>query len=719
MNIEQALQTFLAESRDLLVDMEEILLLLEENPEDAELYNALFRCVHTIKGSAGMFGLNHVVDFSHVVENLLDRLRQREILLSQELVQLLLASRDHIGELVELTELDDASPLRAAGAQLLDALRGFCDPVSRHAPSSEPVALSSPERWHISVRFDPEVLRHGMDPLGFIQYLGNLGTIESVVTLQDYLPALDALDAERCYLGFDIDLVTSATRMEIEQVFEFVRDLCQLEILPPHSDVQTCLQMMLSLPEEPARLGEILVACGALTEEKLAACLQLQADSKAPPPRQPIGEVLVKQGLIAPELVDAALDKQSQTRDQKSSQYLRVHADKLDQLINLVGEMVIASAAVSLNAVRSCDTVARESATAMQMLVEEVRDCTLSLRMVPVGEMFQRMQRIARDVARERGKDIELIISGAESELDKTMVEKISDPLVHLVRNACDHGIETGEVRLARGKSARGTLRLNAFHESGGIVIEVIDDGSGLDRERIAKKAIQRGLISADANLSDQEINNLIFEPGLSTADKVTNLSGRGVGMDVVRRNIEALRGTVDVFSETGQGTRLRMRLPLTLAIIDGFLSSINDEAYVVPLDMVEECIEFAPGNRIGDDAGNLLNLRGRILPLIRLREHFGIGGTPPRRQNVLVVHYGGERAGLIVDELMGEHQTVIKPLNEMFARVGGISGSTILGNGRVALILDVPGLIQLAQQHQSGLIQECHAESESRPALH
>lgn len=694
MNLEQAFQTFLEESRDLLADMERILLALEAAPEDAELYNALFRCVHTIKGSGGMFGLTHVVGFTHVVESLLDRLRNRELTLSRPLSHLLLRARDHISQLVELREPSEEAQLQATDRELLNALHAFLTPAED--------TCAERNSWHISLRFDSQILKHGMDPIGFINYLGKLGQICSITTLADHLPCLPELDPEACYLGFEIDFdAADISQKDIEDVFEFAGELCQLRILPPRSNLAAYLQLFEELPEEPQRLGEILTASGALTADELAQCLKAHTAEDPAAMRKPIGSALVDTGLPAPEQVNAVLDKQPVNRERKSSQHLRVSAEKLDQLINLVGEMVIASATVSLNAAHGGDAATRESAAAMTLLVEEIRDRSLQLRMVPIGDTFNRFQRVVRDLAAELGKDMELSINGADTELDKTVVEKLADPLTHLVRNACDHGIEPAEQRHAKGKPANGTVKLNAFHESGAIVIEVSDDGGGLNRDRILQKAIERGLVQADASLTDQEIFNLIFEPGFSTADQVTNLSGRGVGMDVVRRNIEALRGRVDVDSAAGTGTEFRIRLPLTLAIIDGFLSSVGDVTYVVPLESVEECIEY-DDHRQHDRERNILNLRGEVLPLVHLRDHFGVTCDKPRRQNVLVVNYAGVKAGLVVDALLGEHQTVIKPLNNLFSRVPGLSGSTILGSGAVALILDVPGLMQLALRQES-----------------
>jgi two-component system chemotaxis sensor kinase CheA len=338
-----------------------------------------------------------------------------------------------------------------------------------------------------------------------------------------------------------------------------------------------------------------------------------------------------------------------------------------------------------------------EASSAISRLVEEVRDSALRLRMVQIGEVFTRFQRVVRDVSKELGKEIELRIQGEDTELDKSVVDKIGDPLMHLVRNAMDHGIEASEQRLARGKPARGQVGLNAYHESGSIVIEISDDGGGLNRQKIRDKAVARGLIAANAEMSDNELCRLIFEPGFSTADQVSSISGRGVGMDVVRRNIEALRGTVDIESREGEGSLIRIRLPLTLAIIDGFLMGVGGSAYVVPLEMVEECIEQSHENTGRD----FINLRGEVLPCIRLRNFFDISGDAGRRENVVVVRYGGQKAGLIVDELMGEFQTVIKPLGRLFKHLRGVAGSTILGGGDVALILDVQALIGLAAEQE------------------
>ncbi|MCD2345030.1 chemotaxis protein CheA [Ideonella azotifigens] len=721
MNMDQALQTFLVEGRELLEDMEAALLRVADEEDPGESIGAIFRAAHTIKGSAGLFGLDSVVAFTHVAESLLDHVRDGSVKLSDPLIQLLLACGDHIGTLLDAVDAGQR-PLSAdeqqAGAALLARLHaqmgsgaGAAAPapalvtplVAAPAATDDGFArLAAPgqgaEHWHISLRFGPDVLKNGMDPLSFIRYLATLGSIEHIVTLHDAVPALDAIDPESCSLGFEIAFKSDCDKATIEGAFEFVIDDCQLRILAPHSRVAEYIELIGKLPEEPSRLGEILVRCGSVTAHELDNALSAQRQGDSP---QLLGSILAGQGKVAPQVVEAALAKQKQVKDNKAqeSQSVRVDADKLDRLINLVGELVIATAGANLIARRTRNVELQECNSTLSDLVEEVRDSALQLRMVKIGATFGKFKRVVHDVARELGKDIELSVSGEDTELDKTVVEKIGDPLMHLVRNAMDHGIDGPELRAQRGKPAQGTVALNAYHESGSIVIQVSDDGGGLNRDRILAKAIERGLVEAGKTMSDAEIYNLIFEPGFSTAEAITNLSGRGVGMDVVKRNITALRGSVAIHSLPGQGTTVTVRLPLTLAIINGFQVGVGKSVFVVPLDMVDECIEFSaePGH-------NYTDLRGQVLPFIRLRTLFDVPGEPSARQNIVVVKHAGQKFGLVVDALMGEAQTVIKPLSRMFAQVQGISGSSILGSGDVALILDVPELMQQAGQH-SGMV--------------
>jgi two-component system, chemotaxis family, sensor kinase CheA len=711
MNLDAALQTFIVESRELLESMEDALLRIEQMPDDADTINAIFRAAHTIKGSAGLFGLDDIVAFTHVAESVLDKVRSGELAVDADMAATLLASGDHILELVNgvASGSEMTDDLRAKGQALVDQLNTWLGigKSSNAKVEKMPVEYEPPhttqgggevetDLWHISLRFSRDVLRSGMDPLSFIRYLCTLGDIEETITLLNQIPAASAMDPESCYLGFEISFKSSADKATIEGVFEFVREDSHIRILPPRSKISEYLQLISDLPEQDFLVGEMLIRCGTLTRTELDAALRLQREGGNDDNVRPIGEVLMAEQMVQPSVMQAALEKQKQIKEHKSSEasLIRVDADKLDQLINLVGELIIAGAGASLIAQRAGVSDLHEAMATLSRLVEEVRDSALTLRMVQIGATFNRFQRVVRDVSKELGKDIDLVISGAETELDKTVVEKIGDPLTHLVRNSMDHGIESAAVRLARGKPAKGTLKLNAYHDAGSIVIEVSDDGGGLNKERILKKAIERGLVSEGATLSDKEIHNLIFEAGFSTADVVSNLSGRGVGMDVVRRNIQALRGTVDLDSKEGVGSTVRIRLPLTLAIIDGFLVEVGGAVYVIPLDMVVECIELNATEQ-NDSDKRYLNLRGEVLPYRRLREHFEVQGQPARRENVVVVRYGDEKAGLVVDKLLGEFQTVIKPLGKVFSQIRGIGGFTILGSGDVALILDVPGLMK------------------------
>ncbi|SEI19990.1 chemotaxis protein CheA [Pseudomonas fuscovaginae UPB0736] len=656
-NLDQAQQTFIVEARELLQAMEQSLLQLENEPGDQDAIGAIFRAAHTIKGSAGLFGLAPIVSFTHIVEDVLDRIRDDSVAVDAALIAVLLKCGDHMLELIEVVANRGEvlqPPALEREAALRASLSVYQTPTEPGESAPVAVAGAGPDTsgevlWHISLRFGVDVFRNGMDPLSFLRYLDTLGQMIQVTTLTDSIPALESWDPESCYLGFEIDLRSAASHATLNEVFDFVRDECEVHI-----------RAVDETPDGTLAQGTELVALPE-SQATVAAPQRLPATSEA------------------------------KARD---GNYVRVNADKLDELISLVGELVIASAGASLLA-RSCNNAPlQESTSTVSGLVEDILDSALHLRMIPIGDTFNRFRRVVRDVSQELGKDIDLIISGAETELDKTVVEKIGDPLMHLLRNAMDHGIESAEARRAAGKPSKGHLSLNAYHDSGSIVIEIADDGAGLNRERILEKAQERGLVASGAVLSDQEIYNLIFEAGFSTAEAVTNLSGRGVGMDVVKRNISLLRGTVDLDSRPGQGTVVRIRLPLTLAIINGFLVGIDHATYVIPLDMVQECIELDEHQRQSSRDQGYLGLRGEVLPLVDLRDHFNHEGPAARRQNVVVVRYAEHKAGLVVDELLGEFQIVIKPLGKLFGSLRGISGSTILGSGAVALILDVPALL-------------------------
>jgi two-component system chemotaxis sensor kinase CheA len=709
-DLDAALATFFEESREMLDQMEQTLLRLEDDPDDIEELNALFRAAHTIKGSAGLFGLSDVVQFTHHVETTLDELRNRTITLDAKLSSIIFRCRDHIECLIDLSR--DNSPLndeqKVTEASLLADLVGGAaekpraDAVARAAPVSEPVATAADGAWHISAHFGPDTYRDGFDPIAVISYLSSVGEVGPVETLIPPNATLESIDPESCYLGFEFRLETSATKSQIEDAFRFVQDDCQLRLIPPTATTAEYIEHIEAFAEDGKRIGEILVRCGCITERELAEAVAAQAAAPEGWTPQPIGVLLVEQQSVTEDVVEAVVKKQTKQKEQKSEEnrMVRISAEKLDSLINLVGELVIAGAGASAIAQSMASSRLIEASNQVNTLVESVRNTALAMRMVPVGETFSRFRRVVRDVCAELGKEVELELLGSEAELDKSVVEKIADPLMHIVRNALDHGIEMPADRVAAGKPAAGKLVLSAFHDSGNVVIRITDDGRGINRAKVLKKAVERGLVDANAQLDDSQIVALLFAPGFSTADKVSNLSGRGVGMDVVKRNIESLRGTVSLTSQEGQGAVVEIRLPLTLAIIDGFLVRVGGTHFVLPLDVVVECIN--PDGLPADfetQATNRLSLRGKVLPVIYLRQLFNITAPRNARQSIVIVRSGGQQVGLVVDTLVGEYQTVIKPLGQLFSAVRGLSGSTILGSGEVALILEPNALVGLASE--------------------
>ena len=673
MNIDSALPTFFAEAAELLREMESDLLACTSAAPSPDDVNRIFRGAHTLKGSAGLFGFDPIVEFVHEVEAALDRVRLGKAVLDAPLAGVLLECKDHIEALLALAANDQAQPgpdLLASAAKLLHALG--CAP--REIVSAPQGAVVIPV-WHVSLRFSPDVLVAGMDPLGFLRYLNTFGSIRGMAVLEDSLPPATDLDPQKCYLGFEFALETQAAREKIEGAFDFVRDDSTLRLVPPGSAPATYFETLRVAGLADSRSAAILAQCGSLTASEIELALE---------PAASVAAAAVASQPAATQLSSANRDGQT----------IRVDSLKLDNLITRIGELITAAAGANLVARRSGNRDFEECMANVTKLVEDIREGSLQLRMVKIGGTFSRFRRVVHDVSRELGKEIDLRISGEETELDKTVVERIADPLTHLVRNAIDHGIEAADVRTARGKPPAGSIRLNAFHDSGTIVIEVSDDGGGLDRERILAKALERGLIDAADKPSDAQLFNLIFEPGFSTAATVTNLSGRGVGMDVVKRNIAALRGIVTIKSVAGTGTTVTVRLPLTLAIINGFQVGVGSSIFVLPLDSIDECVEFS-----SSDGHDFTSLRGEVLPFIHLRTLFGSPTAPAKRQSIVVVRHGGKRAGIVVDTLLGEFQTVIKPLAKMFTQVDCVSGSSILGTGEVALILDVPAVLERAMQ--------------------
>ena len=711
-----ALETFTQEVDELLTSMEDALLVLELSPNDIDCINSVFRAMHTIKGSAGLFGFDDIVAFTHEAETLLDKVRNSERQIDVQLIAVLLACKDHTVQMIQhvLSNENEALPiaLQQQGEALITQLTGS-SPITTGITSIQKKKTDdfvvdintsdSSDNWIISLAFKQNALRNGMDPLSFIRYLQTLGNIIDVIVSMPTSLRMEEMEPEDCFLNFKIAFNSRADKKTIAEVFEFVEDDCDITILPPHSRQEHYLQLLESFPEDQLKhLGEMLIEIGALTEKELDGVLREQ-ESDHQAIIKPVGEMLIAKNILQQPVIEQALIKQEAIKQKinKEANYIRVDAAKLGYLINLVGELVISDAAIRLMVDKHGLSDVNNVVGAMSHLVEEIRDTALQLRMVQIGETFTRFQRVVHDVSKELGKQIQLQITGGEAELDKTIVEKINDPLTHLVRNSLDHGIETPEERIRAGKPEKGIIQLNAYHDSGHIVIQISDDGKGIDSEKIVAKAISKGLLKPDQIISQTEIYNLIFEPGLSTKEEASNLSGRGVGMDVVKRNIEALRGSVSVDSELGLGTTVTIYLPLTLAIIDGFMVEAQKERYIIPLNMVEECVEMSSTEWKINHAQHYVNLRGQVLPYLRLGDFFHNHKKHPasQRESLVVVRFGEEKAGFVVDELHGENQTVIKPLGMLFENLKGIGGATVLGSGDVALILDVQGLIQYAKK--------------------
>lgn len=710
-------KVYFTESRELLELMETSLLSLEKDTSDCDSINSIFRSIHTIKGNSGMFGYERIGDFAHIFENVLACARNGSLRLNSGMIELFFRCHDFLMVMVNFFENCENEQLDSDNEKIFNELTAVLNsylaskssqcvclledvnPVSADSSSDESVHNDC---WHISIRFSENVFRIGLDPYSFIKYLGEKGDIVNIKCVYDRMPESEMMDPENCYLGFEIDFRSLISKSDIENVFEFLMDDCELRILPPNTGISEYVKLIESLPENNMSIGEILREAGTLTEAELAKAIKLQGEGpdgeNDTGSKKLLGEVLVNEKMVSKPVLDAALEKQKSAKKKDGSRTIRVEADKLDRLINLIGELVITGSNVKQISESNEKTGLIKAVNDMSKLIEEIRGSSMGIRMVQIGETFNRFERVIRDLSVEKGKKIKFVIMGGETELDKTLIDRLTDPLVHLVRNAVDHGIGTPEERIMAGKPREGTLTLNAYHETGSIVIEVRDDGQGLDTEKILKKAIDLGLVKSEQSYHDYDIFNFIFHPGFSTASEVTNISGRGVGMDVVKKNIESLRGTVMVESERGVGTIIRIHLPLTLAIIDGFMVKLADSFYVLPLDMVIECTEVSRSELDSKEGGSYINLRGDVLPFMKMREFFKEPGKEPEKPKIVVVEYARNRVGLVVDDLIGEFQTVIKPLGKIFNRLQWISGSTILGTGEVAYILDVAKLIHSAQ---------------------
>lgn len=645
---------FRIEAGELLEQVEQGLLDLGHRLDDMSLVNAVFRGLHTLKGSGAMFGFDKLAAFTHHCESAFDRVRKGDVPATADLVSVILSAGDHMRALVE----GDAP--EAEGQVILAKLAAAVD-AAAGGTGGAPAAVKAPAKqgWTLSFRLPPDAMAHGTNPLALLDELRDLGEATIVARLDD-IPALDELNPSHCVVGWDCTLIGDISREAIEDVFLFVMDDMDITITP------------LAVEETEDEVQE--AAPVEIVEAKAAATAPAAANDAAP---------------------RAAAANRSQ------GEHVRVPAERLDELMDRVGELVIAQSRLSQLAGHGQDLSLRSVSEEIERLAGEMRDTMMILRMVPVSTLFGRFRRLIHDLAIETGKTIELVTEGESTEVDKTVIERLFDPLVHIIRNSCDHGLEKPEDRVAAGKSASGVIRLSAHQAGGEVLITITDDGRGIDVERVRAKAEANGLLQPGQVVSEDELLGLIFHPGFSTAAQVTNLSGRGVGMDVVKRTIESLRGSIVVKSVSGQGSTITLRIPLTLAIIEGLLVRVGEGSYVIPLAAVEECLELSLEEDLRSRGRSIITLRERLVPFLRLRDLFDTGTKPDTYQKIVVVGTGQERVGLVVDQIIGNHQTVIKAMSPLHRGVAAFAGATILGDGSVALILDIAQLIAMSQPRE------------------
>ncbi|APO55696.1 chemotaxis protein CheA [Bradyrhizobium diazoefficiens] len=670
-------EVFRQEASELFEVLEGALLDLGLRPDDRELVDSAFRALHTIKGSGAMFGFDKVASFTHEFETAFDRVRKGEIKPTQELISVALAAKDYIRALIE----DPQSTDDVIGEGILDDLKRFVSsdqpvaPVAGIAEAAAPVESKQPG-WHLYLEFESHILRNGSNPLDLLEDLCKLGPC-FVVPVTDGIPFLDEMEPEDCYLKWDVKLHAACDKDAIDDVFMFVQDEMKLTLSPlEHVEAPAPMPLFQLIDEEPAPEAEM----PAPVVEAAAAPIAAQPAAKAEPKSEPKPE-----------------PKAEAKRDDRGIATVRVQAERLDELMDRVGELVIAQARLTQLASSGSDLSIKMIAEEIERLASSLRDTTMGARMVPIGSLFGRFRRLIHDLSRDLSKPVEFVTTGEDTELDKTMIECLADPLVHLIRNAIDHGIEDTATRAANGKTEQGRIELAAVHSGAQVLVTVKDNGGGLNTARIRAKAEEQGLIAAGAVLTDHEIHQFLFHPGFSTAQTISALSGRGVGMDVVKRTIENMRGTIDLSTKPGEGTTVTLRLPLTLAIIEGLLIRVGEGRYIIPLSAVEECVELTAEDE-RSRGRNFLNVRGNLVPFLRLREIMSSSGAPDRHQKTIIISTGESRVGLVADQIIGNHQTVIKSLSKLHSDVTIFSGATILGDGTAALILDVAQLVALAQ---------------------
>ncbi len=678
MNVLDPVAVFRMEAAELFEQIESGLLDLTHRLNDKDQIDAVFRGLHTLKGSGAMFGFDALAAFTHHCETAFDRVRKGEKPATSELVAAVLAAQDHMRALVDRPTDDHGDIGEILLARLQRAVEGDVPQPAAVQPSPVvPVAevpKSGLNSWRIRFSLPVNSMVNGTNPLGLLDELRDLGECKVLVNTSA-VPSLDVLVPTDLHLSWDVTLTTDQPRSAIDDVFIFVLDDMQL-------DVETLTEAAVAEP---------------------VSVIQVPVSAPVSAPAVPIA-----MPVQAPVAVTPAAERETvasnagDNRQAKAAENVRVPAERLDELMDRVGELVIAQSRLRQLASASMDIQLRSVSEEIERLSGELRDTMMVLRMVPVGSLFGRFRRLVHDLARETGKVIELVTEGETTEVDKTVIERLADPLVHLVRNSIDHGLETPEERRAAGKDEAGKVLLSARQAGGEVIITIKDDGRGINRDRVRAKAESSGLIQPGAVLSDQDLLQLIFAPGFSTAAQVTNLSGRGVGMDVVKKTVEALRGAIDVTSQTGEGSEVSLRIPLTLAIIDGLLVRVGTGRYVIPLSAVEECLELSLEEDLRSRGRSFISLRDSLVPFLRLRDLFRTGTKPDMHQKVVVISTGTERVGMVVDQIIGDHQTVIKSMSKLHHDVATFSGATILGDGSVALILDVAHLVAAGQQQEA-----------------
>ena len=698
---DQVASVFFDEANELLDNLEGYLLTLENEPENQEVISAVFRTMHTIKGSSAMFGLDEISKFTHKMENAFDLVRQGKAFVTPQLINLTLKARDQIRCMLgsEITpEIQNASQFIieeldscVSGFNTGDSDSSASSPSQltsqlglkpQEAENSSQASEAAESTWRISFIPSESIMQNGTRPELLIRELSEMGTA-TVVTFADKIPPLSEIEEEKCYLYWDIILTTTKTENDIKDVFIFVDDSSKIKI-----EKITGVGIH-------KKIGEILISRKLITEAELTKVIEEQ---------RKVGDLLVQKNVVSEQQIKAALaeqghlnklvkEKEAQistpAQTAVTSQTIRVNASKLDQLVDLVGELVTFDARLSSIAAELKNPGLQTLTELGEHLIFSLRDISMDMRMLPIGTIFSRFRRLVHDLASQLSKNIELITEGAETELDKNVIEKLNDPLVHLIRNCCDHGVESPETRALAGKNATGKVTLSARHAGAFVLITISDDGAGLDRDAIYSKAVERGLVKPGESIPDKQVYELIFQPGFSTSKAVTSVSGRGVGMDVVKKDIDSLGGSVSIETEKGRGSSFILKIPLTLAIIEGMLVQIGENKYVVPVSGVEECIEYEPQSD-SDFLCSHIVARDEYLPCINMRKYFEVPGIAPPDQQVVVVNDQTSKIGIIVDHIIGNHQTVIKPIGKLFKKIEGLSGSTILGDGSVALILDI-----------------------------